>query len=738
MKGDILPSDPLQLSFRPRARLISVLGEHLISDQAVGIIELVKNAYDADATEVDVELRGLTSAKTTTVIIRDNGFGMTRDDIESKWLSPAVEHKERDKRENRRTGLGRLPIGEKGVGRFAVQQIGRKLELITRATNAPEIVLPVEWDRFENGEMFLDSMTVTVQEREPAVFAGARTGTLLRIEGARSQWTRQLLEKVHRTLRRLQSPLKDKETRFRVTLRCPDFPEYENIDPSDILDRAHYEFQALVEDDGQCDFEYHCRHPALPNRGTSGSENLVPLSSKELQGTEPRCGPFWVNLYVWDRTKNYLAESGISARELTAQCGVSLFRDGLRVLPYGEPGDDWLLLDQERIQDPSGRIGNNQVIGLIQVLQERNLRLRDKTNREGLIENEAFLDLKAMTRAAIRLFISYWKKDRPREESTVTGRHGSLAAAKGVATALKRTASEEVQVDIPAGSVIRTDTTDGNDGPSVDVEGDQTTVTQKEAVEILIENLDGATASAKEKEQRAARLLTLAATGLAAERVVHEFGRQVSASLKALADIRRGGRDARNGRALEVLEACLATLRSEFRILAPYETIDRAERAREFSIWDAAELALTINGHLIRDDKIEARVEGREFRFRGRPAAIVQVLDNLVHNSCYWLATVPADRQRRLLITIDPKERRIVIADNGPGVHEAARSHLFEPFFTMRAGGTGLGLYISSEITRRLSGRIALVDRRDIPGLPDWATGAVFVVTLGHPSSTTD
>src|SRR5438445_7596244 len=91
-------SDSLRtLSFRPRARLVSVLGEHLISDQAVGLIELVKNAYDADATEVKVQLLGLSNPETTTVIVSDNGTGMTMADIETKWLSPAVDHKERDK-----------------------------------------------------------------------------------------------------------------------------------------------------------------------------------------------------------------------------------------------------------------------------------------------------------------------------------------------------------------------------------------------------------------------------------------------------------------------------------------------------------------------------------------------------------------------------------------------------------------------------------------------------------------
>jgi hypothetical protein len=329
------------LSFRPRARLVAVLGEHLISDQAVGLIEIVKNSYDADATEVVVEILGLSSPDTTTVIVRDNGMGMTIQDIEHKWLSPAVDHKERAKQERRRTPLGRLPIGEKGVGRFAVHQIGRSLELITRSRGNREIFLPINWDEFETGEKYLDTVDLSVQEREPEVFTGDNTGTLIKIRRARCQWTRPLLEKVHRTLRRLQSPLRqDDRANLKVILTCPDYPEFENLDATDILERAHYEFRALIDDEGRCDFEYKCSHPGVTARTKSESAELVPLASKEMHGPKPACGSFWINLYVWDRTRDYLSRSHVSAKELDAQCGVSLFRDHLRVLPYGEPGND--------------------------------------------------------------------------------------------------------------------------------------------------------------------------------------------------------------------------------------------------------------------------------------------------------------------------------------------------------------------------------------------------------------
>src|SRR6266545_3993720 len=219
-------------TFRPRARLLSLLGEQLISDQAVGLIELVKNAYDADATCVEIELTGLSSVDTSQIVLRDNGFGMNLADIEQKWLSPAVDHKERQKKAKERTPRGRLPIGEKGVGRFAVHQLGHRFQLISRMAKSPEVVLEINWDDFESGDVFLDDVTVTLFERPPELFAGDLTGTYLGINHARSNWTDGMVSKIQRALRRLQSPHQSAGD-FKIDLRCPDFPSYEQISSSD-------------------------------------------------------------------------------------------------------------------------------------------------------------------------------------------------------------------------------------------------------------------------------------------------------------------------------------------------------------------------------------------------------------------------------------------------------------------------------------------------------------------------
>ncbi len=706
------------------------MGEHLISDQAVGLIELIKNSYDADATDVRVEIQNISDPDKTTVIVSDNGCGMTLQDIEEKWLSPAADHKDRDKRSGRRTPRGRIPIGEKGVGRFAAHQIGRRLEMVTRSAGAEELALNIDWDDFEAGDRYLDSVSVQVIQRTPIAFTGILGGTRLVMSTARHPWTDKQISKVHRTLRRLQSPL-DENRDFQITLVCPEKPDYQNVDSTDILDRAHYQFRALVDDDGTCDFEYKSSHPALTSREVSGTENLARLGAECLAQGDPHCGPFWVNLYVWDRSSNYLKASGVAAGELDAQCGVSLFRDNLRVLPYGEPGDDWLFLDQERVQAPADRIGNNQVIGLVLIDQSSNLKLRDKTNREGLIENEAFQDLRDLVKSVIRLFALHWKRDRPRQvekERPV----GSVARAKTVASAIRSTAREDVTVTLPQ----EPSPVGLSDSEVATAENHLVTVTQRKAVDLLIEQLDGAEHSIAERERRLQVLLSLAGTGLAAERVVHEFGRRAKDAWNALDRLALSVRGLSTLDEFRVAQMTLNVLRSEFRVLAPYEFTEKQSRKVQFSVKEAAEVALLLNKSYLHDHEVVTSIMGTNFTVQGQVTHLIQVLDNLIDNACHWISVAgQPSGERRLAIHLNGDVRTVVVADTGPGIHPEAMPHLFEAFFTTKPAGKGLGLFISAQLMKSLGGSLRISRCSDLSLIPSWATGAAFI--LDFASDTT-
>ncbi len=148
------------IEFTPKARLIQILGEHLIKDATVGLIELVKNSYDADATEVEIVMESL-NTKQGKIIIKDNGIGMSEDDFINKWMNPASGHKEIEKEKKKRTELGRLPLGEKGVGRFAVQQIGNRLKMFSKIKNEDkELSVEINWNDFEDYTKNLSQISI--------------------------------------------------------------------------------------------------------------------------------------------------------------------------------------------------------------------------------------------------------------------------------------------------------------------------------------------------------------------------------------------------------------------------------------------------------------------------------------------------------------------------------------------------------------------------------------------------
>jgi len=366
------------------------------------------------------------------------------------------------------------------------------------------------------------------------------------------------------------------------------------------------------------------------------------------------------------------------------------------------------------------------VIGLVLVDQSSTLQLRDKTNREGLIENAAFQDLRELVRAAIKLFTGYWRRDRPastRPKSRSRPR-GNIAATQALASAISETASDEISVRRPPPSTSG----DADSGSEV-VEAE--TITQRQAVDELVDELGDVSADISEQVRRRDILTQLAATGLAAERVVHEFGRQVSAAMLQLKVVESATRkDTPTKDAVGALGACLRILRSEFRVLAPYEHVGRVDRMKTTSVAEAANLALLLNQHALAAAEIDVTIDGDDFTARSRPAALVQILDNLVHNATHWLCT-REPMNRRITIVLQPTAKAVVVADSGPGLHPEMAEHAFEAFTTMKVDGTGLGLFISSELAESLGCilRQATDDER-----PTGYQGAAFL--LQFPSET--
>ena len=180
----------LRQPFRPRARLLQILGDQLIGSPRLAVFELVKNAYDADASDVTVTMAGL-GGSDPSITVEDNGYGMSFETLRDIWLVPADDHREKERQDDIRSPqFNRLPLGEKGVGRFAVHKLGDRIELVTRAAEKRECVVMIDWRDMIRSRLLEDS-EVTIQEQEPQVFTRPRTGTRITIRSLReTEWTR--------------------------------------------------------------------------------------------------------------------------------------------------------------------------------------------------------------------------------------------------------------------------------------------------------------------------------------------------------------------------------------------------------------------------------------------------------------------------------------------------------------------------------------------------------------------
>lgn len=195
----------INMPFKPKAQLLLQLGEQLIKSESVAILELIKNSYDADASTVIISMNDIDNPSVGTIEITDNGSGMDFYTVKNIWMEPGNTHKKDIVENSSRSRLGRLPIGEKGIGRFGVHKLGKKIEMITRAKGCQEIYVSIDWNTFDNAE-YLEDVEVVIEEREPQYFKGYSTGTRLFITDLSNSWTRGMLRKVYRAITSLSSP----------------------------------------------------------------------------------------------------------------------------------------------------------------------------------------------------------------------------------------------------------------------------------------------------------------------------------------------------------------------------------------------------------------------------------------------------------------------------------------------------------------------------------------------------
>ncbi len=693
--------------FTPKARLIKILGEHLIKDATVGLLELVKNSYDADSTNCEIRMVSLNKPE-ARVIICDNGTGMDLETFLKKWMNPATGHKEEQKQRKERTNLGRLPLGEKGVGRFAAQQIGNRLILVSKTiTSNQEIVVEVDWKRFESYKLNLRDVEIEYYMRLPEVFTGsANSGVMLEISDLKYSWTEQNIKNIAGVLKRMKSPFKNIND-FSVSLKfedCPDdFSQYENLELTDILEKAHYKLYGIVDQSGVLDFEYECNLPGMNKQKRKGNIDLKSFGKVAEIGEEFKCGGFVINFCHYNKTLDKL--TGFNRKDVDELSGVSVFRDGIRILPYGEKGNDWLGLDNQRVQDTSF-IGNDTIIGLVEIDQLENTNLIDKANREGLIENISYNHFEKLVFACVDFLYKEKSKDKP----------------------IKPKKTDESKKEISDGlTVIKDKIEKTTDEITLnDLNKDNNVIQNlKQAKDSILEIQEKIDETVEDLETTNKRLFHLAGTGLAAERFTHEFSRLVAGANDALERLKNqiDISNAKIKKEVDAISGALEALKNDIKLLGPVFYIKKVASEKDLDIRSVIDNSVLLMENPLKTAAIKYEVTGNSFSIKMREGSCMQIFVNLIDNSVYWLSRKSEVDNRMIKIIIDPLTYSVYFTDNGPGVVARYRDKIFDPFFSMKGEtGRGLGLYIAKEILEEKKWDIILINQEEFNGLMNGAS----------------
>ena len=703
-------NNDITYKIRPSGRHIFTIGRDLIQDNFASVIELVKNAYDADSPDVNIEFKKSSDRSGYSIVISDHGHGMDREDVINKWLVPSTE----DKIKRHSSPNGRPLQGNKGVGRYAASILGEDMFLETVTPTGEKTTAYLQWKDFEAAQ-YLDDVPILIETVEVAEPHGTRL-TINMSEEHINRWDKKTFRKLQYELKKLKSPVSAifNSDEFNINLTVDDFPRdlgdhEETIEPYVLFDLFDYKISGKISEDGKGTLTYSSQK--APNM----------LAEKiEFDLKEPTsCGELDIDIRVYDRDSDSLDSlinrglrdgSGKDLgkaevkRLLDAYNGIGVYRNGFRIRPLGDPDFDWLELNKRRINIPTRCIGVNQAIGYVQIQPDEQSKLIEKSARDGLKENEAFDQLKKVTMEVIielesRRYSYRRKEDLNRPTLEVERNLKDL----GSLDQLKKNVRKQLTKDRVKGT-----TTD-------------------EIMDLINQEAE----DKNKKVERVSRVVAIyqgQATLGKIVNVIHHEGRHALSYFRSrIPYLRRRYELFRKNKSsvdfekiMEVVNGIANNaelLRDLFKKIDPLAT-GRGTAKKTFKLKQAIQEALVLFENKMKINEIFVEIEvPDDFSFSGWDQDIRVIFTNLIDNSVYWISEMKVPVRK---ITIELKMDgdsldSIDYRDTGPGIEpKHIRSEvIFEPDFSTKTEGTGLGLAIAGEAAERNGLRLKAIESED-------------------------
>ena len=677
-------------SLRFASDLLRRLGEELTPSPVNGIIELVKNAYDADATACTVTLvqprivRGKLR-EYGRLIIEDNGDGMSLKDFRDGWLILGRSRKHAD----RPTRSGRHPVGDKGLGRLTALRLGRTVSVVSlpRGRSGREYTLNIDWKRFERS---VTPNQVTLDIRSKVAGSNRSPGTTITIEWIERPLSTAELELLQRGLRLIANPFVAATDHFDVVLNV----DGEATDIAMGEDAPLKAAQFILE--GSVDARKRMQAKLLDGNGqVLAQADNADLKTRFKDVSARDLVPVRFRMWIFLLSSEYYPGGKKQYRDvralLRAYGGTHVFVDNIRVVPYGDPGDDWVGMNAMRAASPELTPTTQSAIGYVAVRAQP--ALRQKTDRSGFLSSPTFAALREFVRASIRWQQSVRVSRRTALEEDQTRKH-----------------QKEVKKVVEDLASILTGLDETN---------------QAKANALITKLIELGNAQQKRLRRELELYRTMGTAGIAASVFAHEAANNPLANLRgALESIRfkvdRAGSQKLQAAVAPVIDRGLKDVDGLESVAKITLALVKARNRRQLklNVTDVISGVLTIfKPYFTLHKVVVSPPKAQRTAIFGSRAALECILVNLLTNALQAFERHPPDVARiDIEVSSNGKLVEIDVSDSGPGILGISMMDMWNPGETTREEGTGLGLAIVRTAARDLGGKATARTHSDLGG----------------------
>ena len=741
---EIKPQDESKVHFKVSGKITRLLGSESVSESITALFEVLKNSHDADALSTIITFSDILSGPGKIILKEKNGDGMTLDEITEKFFVIGTYSKESKGVTVRETNrYHRRMLGNKGVGRFALERLGKQVKITSKPIGSNEkFTFTIDWDRFTGKEVTVDQVGIDII---PGIRdSNEDSGIEIEISRLNDDWNIASVRRLESKIQRLILPKEfQPDNAFNIVLDAPEFGYNKKEIHVDLLQRAYYYLKAdLFEDRIKITAKIKNKNVIsavykndIINQFTPYHHGTKITKSEKKHGTKNvkdlTCGNAQLNVYYFPVFQKNTPENRDAIRyygevfgplidsELPKHSGVRIFRDGMREFTYGDSSNDWV--ERASIsRNLSGAVQADRLIGYTMISNENNKSIVSTTNRESAIQNQSFLDLREFVIQSMKHFDVYLNKLRRKMLEERKDIKKDIEAVNQLKVIKKNLTAKNSPITKAFRKV--------HDLTGEDYSGE---------VDQFLDAIDNAQSRLEEKIEAAKAVMTenqieksLASLGVIVSMMVHEVNDNVQISYRESKKLKTNLKNIKKMNEVELSKIINTLTNSLDKVHSWTELVDA------FSSNLTLEDIHSRTEDIISPQEITERFVNQVKKILGMPDLDVEIhipknlkiqmftayfestIGNLLSNA---IKAITYDDNHeiepKIIIRTEKTEENLIIyfSDNGPGIPKERWEAVFDPHISSTRKfrifkGHGLGLPIVNSMIRAYDGDIKIID----------------------------